>query len=407
MKILFLTSDKYPPFRPAAKVIFGKSLPRLGHVVDWLIQEADGSKNQENTIDVNGTVYLARTVSGSSRLSRWRKYLADIFNDLKVFKLTRQNGYDLVLVKDKYLAAVMAALATRFSKTAFLYWLAYPHAEANIYASLQNTARYRLIYWVRGQFRRVALYQIILKSADHVFVQSQQMRLDLAMRGIDESKMTPVPSSVAIDDYPINDLLPWAERLKTYGERIVYFGTLQRERRLDFMIRAFKEVVIRRPDVKFDIIGSGNSPEDEALIDDEIVRLGLEDSVVRHGRLKPADAVTIMKRCAVCLSPYYSIEILNSTSPTKLVEYLALARPVVATSHPEQDLVLDQCGGGYSTPWDETEFADAICRILEDPPLGDDMGSRGRQFVERERTDEQISNLVVDTCASVIAARQA
>jgi len=123
--------------------------------------------------------------------------------------------------------------------------------------------------------------------------------------------------------------------------------------------------------------------------------------VCRNAR--PPEAIKIIKRCAVCLSPYYGIEVLKSTSPTKLVEYLALARPVVATVHPEQDLVLGQCAGGISTPWDESAFADAICSILENPRSGDEMGHRGRAYVEAERTNERMSDLVEDTCVAVIS----
>ena len=136
---------------------------------------------------------------------------------------------------------------------------------------------------------------------------------------------------------------------------------------------------------------------------EKIARLRLEGSVVRHGHLIPADAIKIIKRSAVCLSPYYGIEVLKSTSPTKLVEYLALARPVVATTHPEQDLVLSQCEGGISTPWDESAFADAICSILQNPQLGDEMGHRGRGYVEAERTDERMSDLVEHTCEVTIS----
>jgi len=403
MKILFLTSDKYPPFRPAAKVIFGKSLPKRGHIVDWLIQQADEFEDHGDAMEINGQVYMARTVSGESRMKRWLKYLADIQNDFDVFRLTRKKRYDLVLVKDKYIAGVLAALATRLSKTPFCFWLAYPHAEADIYASTHNTARYKWIYWIRGQCRKFALYKIILRTADHVFVQSQRMRLDLSEKGIEPKKMTPVPSSVAIEEYPVDDLLSWPERLQLHGERIVYFGTLQRERRLDFLVRVFEKVVKIRPDAKFDIIGRGNSPEDDALIDREITRLRLEGSVVRHGHLNPPDAIKIIKRSAVCLSPYYGIEILKSTSPTKLVEYLALARPVVATTHPEQDFVLSQCEGGISTPWDESAFAAAICSILENPQAGDEMGNRGRAYVEAERTDERMTDLVEHTCEATIS----
>jgi hypothetical protein len=43
LKILFMTSDAFPPFRPAAKAIFSEGIAELGNRVDWLLpaQHAD------------------------------------------------------------------------------------------------------------------------------------------------------------------------------------------------------------------------------------------------------------------------------------------------------------------------------------------------------------------------------
>jgi hypothetical protein len=37
---------------------------------------------------------------------------------------------------------------------------------------------------------------------------------------------------------------------------------------------------------------------------------------------------------------------LNPASPTKLVEYMALGKAVVANDHPDQRMVLEQSGAG-------------------------------------------------------------
>ena len=282
----------------------------------------------------------------------------------------------------------------RLTRTKFFFWLAYPHAEADIYSSRQGVARYRWLYRVRGYFRSAVLYRWILPAADHVFVQSEQMGRDLAGHGVDSERMTAVPSSVSLARHDVSDLLPWRDRLQAYGKRVVYFGTLQRERKLDFMVRAFRLVLDRHPDAILDVLGRGNIPEDERLVDDEIDRLGIGKSVVRHGFVPAQDAGAVIKRAAVCLSPYYCTEILLSTSPTKLVEYLAYGRPVVATDHPEQKQVLAEFDAGLSASWNEKEFAGAICEILDDPERGEAMGRRGRAFVEAERTDERLADVV-------------
>jgi hypothetical protein len=44
LKFLFISSDKFPPFRPDVAVLFVKELSRRGHQIDFLLQaEADNN----------------------------------------------------------------------------------------------------------------------------------------------------------------------------------------------------------------------------------------------------------------------------------------------------------------------------------------------------------------------------
>ena len=122
-------------------------------------------------------------IRGTSRWPRLLKYWWDFKNDLKVFRLAKTGRYSLIQVKDRYLSAAMALWAARRSGIPLYYWLAYPHPEAAIYASRENVARFRYLYWVRGQIQRWLLYKVIMPGSRHVFVQSEQMRRDIVQEG--------------------------------------------------------------------------------------------------------------------------------------------------------------------------------------------------------------------------------
>jgi glycosyltransferase involved in cell wall biosynthesis len=96
----------------------------------------------------------------------------------------------------------------------------------------------------------------------------------------------------------------------------------------------------------------------------------------------------------VCVSPFLPTPVLNSTSPTKLVEYMAMGRAVVANDHPEQREVLASSGAGLCVPYEEDAFARAIVKILRDPEGAARMGRRGREYVERCRTYSRIADAV-------------
>ena len=111
LDILFVTSDLYPPFRPAAKAVFAEGLAARGHRIDWLMQAAEPSNRGGAQAFKGGTAYVAPTNAGTGRLARLRRHLAAVRNDFKVFALLRRHRYSLVQIKDKYFGALVAIVA--------------------------------------------------------------------------------------------------------------------------------------------------------------------------------------------------------------------------------------------------------------------------------------------------------
>jgi glycosyltransferase involved in cell wall biosynthesis len=352
LKIMVSTSDRYPPIRPAAKAIFGEELVRRGHRIDWLMQSADAERNGGQFNFGSGLVFLAPTEEGTTRLHR---------------------------------------LAARINGSKFCYWLAYPHAEANIYAATHGLARYPLFYRFRGWYQSFLLYKVLLPRADHIFVQSEKMRADIAAKGIDCELMTPVQGSLNLKSVPYQkDNDPGPD-----GPTILYVGTLIRIRKLDFVIRVFAKVLRQVPDARLLIVGKGESPEDEELLRREVLTQKIDPSHVEFvGHVPASEVWKYIERSAVCLSPYYPVFELISTSPTKLIEYMAMARPVVANEHPEQSLIISESEAGFCLPWDETDFANGIVSLLRDSRKAAEMGHKGRRWVECNRTHSRMADVV-------------
>jgi hypothetical protein len=246
LRILFVTSDKFPPFRPAAKLIFSEGISRAGHRVDWVIQSGTATGATGIVRHGRGWACVAPSYDGSTRLERLRKHWADLRNDLRIGALLEGRRYSLIQVKDKYLGALIALAAGRRHGVPVFYWLAYPHGEASQYAARERVARYALWYWIRGALQRFVLYRIILRGATHVFVQSEQMRTDLAREGIPTHKMTAVPSSIDLAEIDaamhMGSHEPPGVDAVTDRRTVFYLGTLLRERLLYFLVRAFAKL---------------------------------------------------------------------------------------------------------------------------------------------------------------------
>jgi glycosyltransferase involved in cell wall biosynthesis len=162
----------------------------------------------------------------------------------------------------------------------------------------------------------------------------------------------------------------------------------------------------RIPDAHLVFIGCGENPEDEDLLYRTAVALGVANSVEITGWLPRQAAWARVRRAAVCVSPYHPIPILQSTSPTKLVEYMALGRPIVANEHPEQSDLLARSGAGIVCAWDERRFASAVTELLRDPARAYRMGQAGRRFIELNRTHAHMADRVCETYRQVLEGQR-
>ncbi len=406
LRILVVSSDTFPPTRVDVAVLFGVELAARGHEIDWILQSEAACPRAYVTHWRSGRAWVGATDLGRSLLSRTRKHALGIANDCRLFSRLRRGRYDAVEVKDKFLAGIFAIIASRLFRTPFIYWLSYPFPEHYLLLAKDGTARYPLLYRIRGGVFKILLYRLLLPAADHVFVQSEQMRTDIGREGIPANKMTVVPMGVSAELCTTTGPNQGRAVLPAGVPSILYLGTLNKLRRLDFLIRAFAIVRTSVPAARLYVVGRGDDPSDELFLEVEVSRLKLESSVVFVGQLPQVEALRFVREADVCVSPFHPTAILQSTSPTKLVEYMAMGKAVVANDHPEQKRVIEESGAGYCVPYEEQPFADAIVKLLEDPAGAKSMGERGRRYILEHRTygiiaaavEKQLLEIVESAC---------
>jgi glycosyltransferase involved in cell wall biosynthesis len=394
MRLLVVSSDTYPPTRVDVSVLFGQVLAQRGHQIDWILQSEAACAKPYRAQWGGGEVRVGATDLGQSLLRRLHKHALGFANDCRLFSSLRHGHYDVIEVKDKFLAGLLAVIARRLFHTRFIYWLSFPFPEYYLLRAKDGTARYPFLYVWRGAAFHWLLYHCLLPAADHVFVQSEQMRLDVAAHGIPIDKMTAVPMGVQADKFAASDADPVRHVLPEGVPCVLYLGSLDKVRRLDFMIRAFALVRDAMPTAQLFIVGRGEDPSDEIVLEQEVARLNLGSSVVFIGQLPQQQALQYVREADVCASPLFPTSVLRAASPTKLVEYLAMGKAVVANDHPEQKRVIEESGSGFSVPFEERPFADALLKLLQNPELAREMGERGRRYAIEHRSYETIADSV-------------
>ena len=386
LRLLVLSSDTFPPTRVDVSVLFGEELAARGHRIDWILQsEADCDRSYVASWG-GGQVWVAPSNHKRSLIGRLLKHAAGICNDARIFHLLRGDRYDAIEVKDKFIGGLFAVLAARLYRKRFVYWLSFPFPEFYLTKARDGMAPYPLLYRLRGMGFGFLLYRVLLPAADHVFVQSEQMRRDIAAKGIPLAKLTAVPMGIKLDSQMNSPAPASRSRIPAGQPCFMYLGTLGRERRIDFLLRVLAQVLREIPETKLYLVGKGEQAEDEVYLQQEAQRLGVLPAVVFTGQLPRQEALQYVQDADVCVSPFYPTPILNSTSPTKLVEYMAMGKAVVANTHPEQQLLIEQSGCGYCVPYEEDAFAAAILKLLRAPEIARAMGERGRRYVIGQRS---------------------
>ena len=387
MRIFCSTLHWFPPRLVDVVELFVVQLARRGVVTDWYAQR--GEPGPHGMAYLHGQVFtLPLNLPPNKGITKLINKMLYWFFDWLIAIKHIKNPPDIFQARDKYVGALAGLFAASFSKKKFVYWMSYPFPEHDLEMAKTASFPRSLTHQIRGTLGKRLLYGFIMSHADHVFVQSEQMLEDVANYGVPRKKMSPVPMGVPPR---IFDWVKSNETQKIEPGKIVYTGTMARVRRLEVLIEAFVLVHKSKPDAHLYMVGDGNTPDERADLEALASRHGLTDAITFTGFLPMEQAWAHAASAQVCLSPFYPTFLLRSCSPTKLLEYMALGRPVVANDHPEQSAILQQSGAGLCVPWGAESFAGAIVELLVDPEKAQDMGVCGPAWVAENRTYDKLA----------------
>ncbi len=96
LKYLFIAADKFPPFRVDVSVLFGREMVKRGHHIDWLLQSEAPCDVPRQTTWCGSWIWVGATSGGQSMLSRVMRHVQSVTNDLRMFRLVRENNYDFI-----------------------------------------------------------------------------------------------------------------------------------------------------------------------------------------------------------------------------------------------------------------------------------------------------------------------
>ena len=163
---------------------------------------------------------------------------------------------------------------------------------------------------------------------------------------------------------------------------LAYLGVMGPQDGVDFALRAIWHLRedLGRQDVFCIFMGAGDSYQDMISLSS---KLGIDDIIDFPGRVPDEFVQRCLSSADICLSPDPANELNNVSTMNKVLEYMAIGKPIVSF-----DLVEARISAGeaaiYVPDNDEFKFAEAIDKLLDDEGLRISMGELGRKRIENE-----------------------
>jgi len=390
--IAFIVRDPLPAKRADLLTLFGHELPRYG-IYSALIGQA--------ATEGGALSWRAGPLSVVGAFSRrFSSVMTPLWDMVGLWRVLRGNSIDCIQVRDKIASGLCALIVARILRLPYVYWMSFPIVEGyGVRARDLGNSHGRFValaHRLRAAISRWVFYSLLLRNADHIFVQSEAMLDWLAGKGLPKARMTPVPMGVDRDLFQRELVLPVKDP-RFLGRRvIVYVGVLGRARQSVFLLELLIALRSAEPDVLLVLAGDAVSPDERDWIRREVASRELESHVLITGWLSQSEAIRYALAAEVALSPVPRGELFDVSSPTKLIEYMALGVPSVANDIPDQQLVIERSGAGLCVQMTVPAFCEAVLHLLRNPDLRQHCSEVGPKYVSNERTYDRLGADVAD-----------
>jgi glycosyltransferase involved in cell wall biosynthesis len=236
---------------------------------------------------------------------------------------------------------------------------------------------------VRHEALAAQMEMTSLQAADLVVAVSDASRDELVGRGIPSDKVLVNPNGVDVDLY--SPVIDGREVRARYGlqDRVVmgFIGTFGRWHGAEVLAAAFVKLLLKRPELRDRVallfIGDGPTlPATRAAVS------GVADAVRFCGLVPQLEGPAHLAACDILVSPHVPNPDGSRFfgSPTKLFEYMAMGKPVVASALEQVGTVLDHGTTGWLVePGNDDRLADGLEALIDDPALRNRLGHNVRE----------------------------
>ena len=268
----------------------------------------------------------------------------------------------------------------------------WPESLAAVGIGNQNSVLNRSLGAVAG---------FLYKCSDHIAVVTPAFE-DYLIRtwGVPPERLSVVENGVQTDQFtPDVNSVDLRKQLGAEGKFVVaYIGTMGIAHGLETLIQAAVELQKTMPNVLFLMVGEG---ADKERIASRASSQGLTNIrfVGEQAREKVPEFICASDACVVLLK---KTDLFKTVIPTKMLEFMSCARPLILGVDGQARKVMDEAKAGlFVEPENVSALVDAIIRLANNPSLCEAFGRNGRDHIVKRLSRQQTARVYISILEDV------
>lgn len=245
-------------------------------------------------------------------------------------------------------------------------------------------------YDKKGFFYKLMIFleRLTFKTADYSIATNESYK-EIAIRrgGMNPEKVQVVRSGPKLDRLQLSPPDNQYKKGRTY--LLGYVGVIGEQEGIDLLLESFRLIVSKRNDIQLAIVGGGTHLEELKRL---CTKLHLDDFVDFYGRVSDEILVGVLNTADVCVNPDKPTEMNNLSTMNKIMEYMALKKPIVQFDLKEGKFSAEKASL-YAK--DTTDFAEKVIELIDNETLRIEMGEFGYSRVINELSWDHESKKLV------------
>lgn len=360
MHILMILPYSYMkiPIRPQLAEVFGTYLS-IKHKISVIIFSNRDSIYKWNELKV----YELNTLNNTK--------IKSFMSFVKILKILLKEKVDLIFCRNIFVVSPIFLIIFKI---------------LNISIILQLTIPIRTLFNAPLIKKPIILlrFKLITKFSNLILPISHSMGIFLQkILKISKKKIYPFPDGVNLEKFGNNNEKINNHELNKEKYSIIYIGTLDSDRELDFLIKVMRLVCDKVKDANLLFVGDGS---DKQKLLNLVKEYNLIHNIEFTGHVDYSCIPKLLKKSLIGISPYPLKFYYRFVSPLKLFEYMGAGLVIVANKEVyEQKNVLQKTKGGILVSYSTKEFANEIIKLLNNEYDLDLMRRQNINWVKKNR----------------------